>query len=147
MRYLRAFGSARLRRFSFTSIVCCLSHCAHASLETFSQMRLPRSPGYGGKLRPSASRPSLTHFTIRGISRLYALEKDLRTAAPVIQSLALGRQRGDVARAESLLDEPVRRVRGEREDLAQLERLGALLAGQQQPFAVARVAVLRRHRE
>ena len=45
MRYLRARWSARLRRFSFTSMVCCLSHCAQASLETFSQMRLPSAPG------------------------------------------------------------------------------------------------------
>src|SRR5947207_8519585 len=100
MRYLRARGSARFRRFSLTSIVCCLSHCCHASLETFSQIRLPSSPGYGGKLRPSASRPSLTHFTIRAMKRLYegrgedprflnALQKDLRTAAPVVERLTL----------------------------------------------------------
>src|SRR5687768_7909597 len=70
MRYLRAFGSARLRRFSLTSMVCCLSHCAQASLETFSQMRLPRSPGKGGKSRPSASRPSFTHFTVRAMPKI-----------------------------------------------------------------------------
>ena len=43
--------SARFRRFSFTSIVCCLSHCAQASFETFSQMRLPSAP-VGGKSSP-----------------------------------------------------------------------------------------------
>ena len=101
---------------------------------------------------PSASRPSLTHFTIRAIGRIIGgalrfLEKDLRTAAPVVQRLALRGQRVDVAGAEALLEEPVRGVRGQREQLAQLERLGALLAGVQQPLAVARVAILGRHRE
>src|SRR5207248_570347 len=112
MRYLRARGSARFRRFSLTSMVCCLSHCAHASLETCSQMRLPSSPGYGGKSRPSASRPSLTHFTIRAIDRLYALQKDLRTAAPVVERLALRRQRGDVAGSKALLEKPMGSVCG-----------------------------------
>src|SRR5438067_5662697 len=125
-------------------MVCCLSHCAHASLETCSQMRLPSSPGYGGNCRPSASRPSLMHFTIRVIGRLYALEKDLRTAWPVVHRLALRRQRADIAGTEALLDEPVRGVRRQREELAQLERLGTFLAGDEQVFAVAGVAVFRR---
>src|ERR1700687_6155589 len=68
-RYFRARGSARLRRFSLTSIVCWRSHCAQASLDTFSKMRLPSSPGYVGKSRPSASRPSLTQFTMRAIDK------------------------------------------------------------------------------
>ena len=34
--HLRARASARLRRFSFTSIVWCLSHACHASFDTFS---------------------------------------------------------------------------------------------------------------
>ena len=41
----------------------------------------------------------------------------------------------------------MRRVCGEREQLAQLERLGTLLAGAQQPLAVARVAIFRCDRE
>src|SRR5205085_11843727 len=128
-------------------MVCCLSHCAHASLETCSQMRLPSSPGYGGNCRPSASRPSLTHFTIRAIGRLYALQKDLRTAPPVVERLALRRQRVDVPGTEALLEEPVCGVRSEREELAQLERLGTLLAGEQQPLAVAGIAIFGRDRE
>src|SRR5262245_1291934 len=108
MRYLRARGSARLRRFSFTSMVCCFSHCCHASLETLSQMRLPSAPGYGGNSMPSASRPSLTHFTILAIGRLYALQKDLRAALEVIERLLLLGQRLHVRGAESLLEEPVR---------------------------------------
>src|SRR5882762_5445434 len=87
------------------------------------------------------------HFTVRAIGRLYALEKDLRTAAPVIERLALRGERGDIAGAEALLDEPVRGVRGEREELAQLERLGPLLAGEEQPLAVAGVAIFGRDRQ
>src|SRR5437660_12860746 len=146
MRYLRARGSARFRRFSFTSMVWCLSHCAQASFETCSQIRLPSSPGYGGKSSPSASRPSLTHFTIRGIGGLYALQKDLRTAPPVVERLALRGQRRDVPGTKALLEKPVRGMRRQREELAQLQRLGALLAGMQQPLAVARAAILGRYR-
>src|SRR3954468_13020470 len=127
MRYLRARWSARFSRFSLTSMVCCLSHWAQASFDTFSQMRLPSSPGYGGNWRPSASRPSLTHFTIRAIGRLYALQKHLRTALPVVERLALRRERGDVTGPEPLLEEPVRGVGREREELAQLQRFRSLL--------------------
>src|SRR5207302_623587 len=112
-----------------------------------SQIRLPSSPGYGGKSSPSASRPSLTHFTIRGIGGLYALQKDLRTAPPVVERLALRGQRRDVPGTKALLEKPVRGMRRQREELAQLQRLGALLAGMQQPLAVARVAILGRYRE
>ena len=42
---LRARGSERFRRFSFTSIFCCSSQAFHASFETPSQSRLPSSPG------------------------------------------------------------------------------------------------------
>jgi hypothetical protein len=45
-------------------IVCIRIHCCHASLETPAKIRLPSSPGYGGKSSPSASRSSLTHLTI-----------------------------------------------------------------------------------
>jgi twitching motility protein PilT len=31
---------------------------------------VPSSPGYGGKSSPSASRPSLTHFTVLAIAKL-----------------------------------------------------------------------------
>src|SRR6185369_3110258 len=48
---------------------------------------------------------------------------------------------------EALLQEPVRGVRGKRKELAQLLRLGTLLAGARQSLAVARVAIVRRHRE
>src|SRR2546421_7090153 len=96
---------------------------------------------------PSASRPSLMHFTIRAMRELYALEKNLRAAAPVVERLALRWQRGDIAGTEALFDEPVRGVRRQREELAQLESLGTLLAGEQQPLAVAGVAIFRRHRE
>src|SRR3954468_7017627 len=158
MRYLRARASARFRRFSLTSIVCCLSHCAHASFDTFSQIRLPSSPGYGGNCRPSASRPSLTHFTILGIGGLYegwrggsplldALQKHLRATAPVVERLTLRRQRLDFHRPEALLEEPVRRVGGEGEDLAQLLRLVTLLARPQQPLTVARFPIVGRYRE
>ena len=41
----RARWSARLRRFSLTSMVWCLSQSAQACLLTLSQMRLPSSPG------------------------------------------------------------------------------------------------------
>src|SRR5579863_5812582 len=33
-------------------------------------MRLPRSPGYGGRSKPGSSSPSNTHFTIRAMSAL-----------------------------------------------------------------------------
>src|SRR3954470_21274741 len=82
---------------------------------------------------------------MRGIERLYALEKDLRAAAPVVELLATRRQRGDIGAPEALLQEPVRRVRGQREELAQLERFRTLLAGEEQALAVARVAVFRRY--
>src|SRR5688572_26435800 len=141
MRYLRARWSARLRRFSFTSMVCCLSHCCQASFDTLSQMRLPSAPGYGGNSRPSASRPSFTHFTVRGIAKLYSFEKDLRAPSPVVKLLATLGQCVHRRRAEALLEKPVRGMRGEREKLAQLEVLGALLARFEQPLAVARVAV------
>src|SRR3954462_13687970 len=147
MRYLRARASARFRRFSLTSMVWLRSHCCHASFETFSQIRLPSSPGYGGNSRPSASRPSLTHFTIRAIDGLYALQEHLRPAPPVVERLALRRQRRHFRRSEALLEEPVRRVRGHGEDLAQLLRLGTLFAGSQQPLAVAGVPVVGRYRE
>src|SRR5258705_13958186 len=38
-------------------------------------------------------------------------------------------------------------MRGEREELAQLERLGTVLAGKQQPFAITGIAILRRDGE
>src|SRR5688500_4257695 len=147
MRYLRARWSARFRRFSFTSMVCCLSHCCHASFATFSQLRLPSAPGYGGKSSPSASRPSFTHFTILAMGKLYSLEEHLRAAAPVVERLALFGQRVDRRRAKALLDEPVLGLRREREKLAQLQALRALLARLQQPLAVAGVAVLVGDRE
>src|SRR5260370_16919027 len=87
------------------------------------------------------------HFTIRAMRGLYALEKDLRAAPPVVELLAPRRQRGDVAGTKALFDEPVRGVRGECEELAQLERLGPLLAGEQQPLAIARVAIFGRDRQ
>src|SRR5438105_3710089 len=147
MRYLRALGSARFSRFSFTSMVCCLSHCAQASLETLSQMRLPSAPGYGGNSSPSASRPSLTHFTVLAIGELYSLEKHLRAAAPVVQRLPARRQRRDVGGAEALFEEPVRGVRGEREHAADAQRPGTLLAGLEEILAVACVAIALRHRK
>src|SRR5689334_13532448 len=79
---------------------------------------------------------------MRDIGRLYALEKHLRTAAPVVHRLPLRGQRAHVAGAKALLDEPMRGMRRQREKLAQLERLGALLAGEEQPFAVAGVAIV-----
>src|SRR5881394_2324355 len=90
---------------------------------------------------PSASRPSFTHFTIRAIGRLYALQKDLRTALPVVERLPLLGQRLDVGGAKALLEEPVRGVRGEGEDAPQPQAARALLAGLQQPLAVPGVAV------
>src|SRR5687768_1599866 len=147
IRYLRAFGSARLSRFSFTSMVCCLSHCCQASLETFSQMRLPSAPGKGGWSMPSASRPSLTHFTVLAIRRLYAFEKHLRPALPVVERLAPRGQRGDIAGAETLLEEPVGGVRGQRENAPDAQAAGTLLAGLQQILPVARVTVALRHGE
>src|SRR6187397_462613 len=67
-RYLRARGSARFSRFSFTSIFWCSSHAFHASLETLSQSFLPSSPGYGGTSRPSASFFSLMQLTMHAIT-------------------------------------------------------------------------------
>src|SRR5262245_58535410 len=96
---------------------------------------------------PSASRPSLMHFTILAIGKLYSLEEDLRAAAQVVERLALLGQRADVGGAEALLDEPVRGMRGQREYAAQLEALRTLLAGFQQALAVAGVAHVRRHRQ
>src|SRR6185503_8847902 len=90
---------------------------------------------------PSASRPSLTHFTILAIGRLYALQKDLRAALPVVERLPLLGQGLHVGSAEALLEEPVRGVRGERENAAQPQAARPILAGFQQPLAVARVAV------
>src|SRR2546429_7888342 len=87
------------------------------------------------------------HFTIRAMRGLYALEKDLRAAPPVVQLLAPRRQRGDVAGTKALLDDPVRGVRGERKEPAQFKRLGTLLAGEEQPLAIARVAIFGRDRQ
>ncbi len=69
-RNFRAFGSKATSRYSLISIVWCPSHFCQASFETFSKMRCPSSPGYGGRSRPSASRPSFTQWTIRAISHL-----------------------------------------------------------------------------
>src|SRR5688572_484217 len=69
-RNWRAFGSKGTRRYSLISIVWWPSHCCHASFDTLSKMRWPSSPGYGGRARPSASRPSFTQFTIRAILQL-----------------------------------------------------------------------------
>src|SRR5688572_21607723 len=96
---------------------------------------------------PSASLPSFTHFTIRVILKLYALEEHLRAAAPVVERLALLGQRGDVGGAEALLDKPVRGVRGQGEQAAQLEALRALLARLQQPLAMSGLAHARRDGE
>src|SRR5262249_15568318 len=53
----------RSRRYSLTSIFECSIHIFQASLETFSNTFLPTSPLKGGLSRPSASRPSFTHWT------------------------------------------------------------------------------------
>src|ERR1051325_8155019 len=96
---------------------------------------------------PSASRPSFTHFTIRAMPKLYALEKDLRAALPVVERLLLLGQRLDVGGAEALLQEPVRGVGGQREDAPQPETARPLLAGLEQPLAVAFLAIAVGHRE
>ncbi|CFN63474.1 Uncharacterised protein [Bordetella pertussis] len=62
---MRARASARLRRFSLTRRVWICFHSSQASLEICCQMRVPSSPGYGGKSSPSASRLSFTQLTIR----------------------------------------------------------------------------------
>src|ERR1700682_5021649 len=113
-------------------MVSCWSHCCHASFETFSQMRLPSAPGYGGKSRPSASRPSFTHFTVLSMAELYSLEKYFRAAPPVIELPAARGQRVDSRGAKALLEEPVRRPRGEREHAPDMQRLRPLLASLQQ---------------
>src|SRR5262245_28508734 len=81
------------------------------------------------------------------MAKLYSLEKHLRTAAPVIERLFLLRQRVYRGGTKALLEEPVRGMGREREELAQTQALGAFLAGFQQPLAVARVAIAARHRE
>src|SRR5690242_16222138 len=79
--------------------------------------------------------------------KLYSLEEDLRAALPVVQRLAARGQRSDVGGAEALLEEPVRRVGGEREQAAGAQRFGTLFAGPEEILAVARVAVALGDRE
>src|SRR5258706_10170388 len=78
---------------------------------------------------------------------LYSLEEDLRAAAPVVERPALRGQRVDVGGAEALLEEPMRRARGEREHFFQAQGARAGLAVLEQPLAVAFIAVVLRDRE
>src|SRR5438477_10118995 len=90
-------------------------------------MRLPSSPGYGGKSRPSASRPSLMHWIMRAIgcprkakrksnyrmpdaSQCHVLREplfvDQGAALPVIEIPLARRQSRRIAFGEAALDEP-----------------------------------------
>src|SRR5215471_4258842 len=92
-------------------------------------MRLPSSPGYGGKSSPSASRPSFTHFTIRAMTSipLQRLLVDERFSLVIVERLLLLRQFRDRRRAKAALEEPVRRLRREHEEAFELEAPRALL--------------------
>src|SRR5438105_4182221 len=96
---------------------------------------------------PSASRPSLTHFTILAMRQLYALDEDLRPAPPVVERLAARGQLVHRRRLEALLEKPVRGAGGECEYPADAQGAGALLARLEQVLSVARVPVALRHRE
>ena len=87
-RNRRAAGSVTFRRFSLMSIVWCASHCCHAGFETFSNTRLPSSPGRGGKSRPSGffSQPDALH----GPCHLRCLAGN-RTARSRLSPIAGGR--------------------------------------------------------
>src|SRR5688500_2717375 len=60
-RRLRCAGSMGVSRYSLMSMTWCLTHCCQASFDTFSKMRFPSSPGYGGRSNPGASFLSNTH--------------------------------------------------------------------------------------
>src|SRR6266550_4367228 len=97
-------------------------------------MRFPSSPGYGGKSRPSASRPSLMHWIMRAIDCPRKAEKrgnyrtadtgclrkllfvDQRAALPVVEvPLARGQPRW-IAFDKAALGEPSRGSRGQHEE-------------------------------
>src|SRR6476661_10480814 len=104
-------------------------------------MRLPSSPGYGGKSSPSASRPNFTHFTILAIviplANLQIPDVHQRLALVIVERLLLLRQVGDRAGAIAALDEPVRRLRRQHEERGQLELARPLLDLVHQRLAVA----------
>src|SRR5512145_2848740 len=75
------------------------------------------------------------------MQKLYSLEEDLRAPLPVVEGLAARGQRGHVAGAESLLEEPVRGVRGQGEQAPDAHGSCALLAGLEEVLAVACVAI------
>src|SRR5689334_9424235 len=83
-------------------------------------MRLPSSPGYGGKSSPSASRAT-------GARPLQILDVNLRLALVIVERLLLLRQVGNRSDAKAALDEPVRGLRRQHEQLRQLELARALL--------------------
>ena len=58
-------GSSGLRRYSFITILEYSSHSFHASLETFSNTRLPISPFQGTRSSPGISLPNFTQCTMR----------------------------------------------------------------------------------
>src|SRR5580704_7857621 len=58
-------GSSGFRRYSFITIFECSSHSFHASFETLSYTRLPRSPRHGTRSRPGKSLSNLTQCTMR----------------------------------------------------------------------------------
>src|SRR5260221_8004696 len=54
-----------IRRYSFRIIFIRSSQSFHASLDTWSKMRCPSSPGHGGASRPGSSFWNFTHMTLR----------------------------------------------------------------------------------
>src|SRR6185503_2727571 len=119
-------------------------------------MRLPSSPGYGGKSRPSASRPSFTQFTMRAMappssdsrrSRRQRLAVDQRLALVIVEGLLLLRQVGDGCAAKAALQEPVGRAGGEHEQARELEPPCARLDLAHQRLAIPYAPEIRVHRQ
>src|SRR6267143_2284026 len=58
-------GSRGFSRYSFMTILECSSQSFHASFETLSYTRLPRSPRHGLRSSRGNSLPNLTQCTMR----------------------------------------------------------------------------------
>src|SRR5262245_18932089 len=136
-------------------------------------MRLPSSPGYGGKSSPSASRPSLMHFTILAMAFFpcsctvyytmmttamdgrspktssigYGFDQNHRAPLPVVHRLLGRRQLPDPSLLEAVLDEPVRGPRRQHEQAPDPLSMRLGCDAFKQASAVSGIAIIGVHRE
>src|SRR2546426_12543846 len=128
-------------------------------------MRLPSSPGYGGKSRPSASRPSLTQWIMRAIGMPCSEVGKLQLShvvcvslrqrflvhegapLPVVKVALLPRQPIRIAFDEAALEKPPRCARGKDEQPRELELLRPLFDLVQESLAISSAPEIGMHGE